>query len=354
MLELPEIMMVEDFLPIKLNDLDAILGMKWLQSMGKMETDWPSLSMSFVQGNKKITLKGDPTLACLEVSRKRLARSWQNTDEGYVVELRAMTAQGPERIEGLGIRSRELSSTVQRLLGEYQDVFHPIDLLPPQREIDHRIPIKDGEPPVNVCPYRYAHAQKTEIEKMIGDMIQNGLTQPSVSPYSSPVILIKKKDGSWQFYVDYRAFNNVTVPDKFPIPVIDELLDELHGSCIYSKIDLKSGYHQIRMAPEDVQKTAFRTHESHYEFLVMSFGLTNAPATFQSLMNKIFRPFLRKFVFVFFDDILIYSQDLHLHIIHLTVVFKLLRDYSLYANFKKCSFAQDKVISRALGVCRRC
>lgn len=242
-LELPEITVVEDFLPIELNDLDVILGMKWLQSLGKMEADWPSLTMSFLKVDKKITLKGDLTLVRLEVSLKRLARSWQKTDEGFMVELRALTAHSSGQMEELEIRDGEQPTEIHQLLGEYQGIFRTTDQLPPQRAVDHRIQIKDGEPPVNVRPYRYAHAQKTEIEKMIADMIQKGLIQPSVSPYSSPVILVKKKDGSWQFCVDYRALNNVTIQDKFPIPVIDELLDELHGSCIYSKIDLKSGYH---------------------------------------------------------------------------------------------------------------
>ena len=146
------------------------------------------------------------------------------------------------------------------------------------------------------------------------------------------MLLVRKKDGSRRFCVDYRALNIVTISDKFPIPVIEELFDEFNGANMFFKIDLKAGYHQIRMHQEDVEKTTFHTHEGHRKFLVMPFGLTNAPSTFQALMNAVFRPYMRRFVLVFFDDILVYNKGLDEHIQHMELVLEIVRANELYAN----------------------
>jgi hypothetical protein len=160
------------------------------------------------------------------------------------------------------------------------ELFKTPTELPPSREFDHHIPLVPGAHPVNVKPYRYTPTQKDEIERQIKEMLLSGVIKPSTNPFASPVLLVKKKDGTWRFCIDYRQLNALTVKNKYPIPIVEELLDELKGASWFTKLDMRSGYHQIRLKPEDEQKTAFKTHHGHWEFRVMPFGLTNVPATF--------------------------------------------------------------------------
>jgi len=229
------------------------------------------------------------------------------------------------------------------LLHTFSSVFDTPTSLPPQRSHDHSISLLEGSQPVKVKPYRYPHSQKEEIEKLVAGMLDEGIIQPSRSPFSSPIILVKKKDGSWRVCTDYRALNAITIKDSFPIPTVDELIDELFGASFFSKLDLRSGYHQILLHPANRHKTTFRTHHGHYEWLVMPFGLTNAPSTFQSLMNDIFAGLLRRFVLVFFYDILVYSATWKDHLYHLEVVLSILKQHKLFARFSKCCFGVQRI-----------
>jgi len=232
---------------------------------------------------------------------------------------------------------------VEQLLDRYQEIFQDPKKLPPERAYDHTIPLLPMAIPVNARPYRYSPLHKGEIERQVREMLDAGLIIPSTSPFASPVLLIQKKDGSWRFCVDYRRLNDMTIKNRFPMPLIEEIIEELAGSCYFTKLDMKSGYHQVRMKQGDEYKTAFKTHHGHYQFKVMPFGLTNAPATFQCIMNEVLAPFLRKFVMVFLDDILIYSPDLDCHLAHLEQVLETLKTNQLYLKKSKCSFAQGQV-----------
>lgn len=237
----------------------------------------------------------------------------------------------------------KIPENIQKILQQFPDVLIEPKGLPPRRECDHTINLKAGSEPPNLRPYRVPHYQKEAMEDIITELIKTEEIRTSDSPYASPAVMVRKKDGSWRMCVDYRQLNSQTVQNKFPMPIIEDLLDELHGAKIFSKLDLRSGYHQIRMAERDIPKTAFRIHLGHYEYNVMSFGLTNAPATFQALMNQVLAPFLRKFVLVFFDDILIYSKNQSEHLEHIKLVMQALAANQLVVRLKKCDFGLDRV-----------
>src|SRR6202163_689507 len=231
------------------------------------------------------------------------------------------------------------------IINEFKDVF-PEDLpsgLPPRREVDHHIELEPGQRPPSKPTYRLSQPETDELKKQLADLLANGYIRESKSPYGAPVLFVKQKDGTMRMCVDYRALNKITIKNKYPLPRIDELLDRLLGAKYFSKIDLRAGYWQVRIADQDVHKTAFRTRYGHYEFLVMPFGLTNAPATFMHLMQQTLRKFLDDFVIVFIDDILIYSKTLEDHYKHLRLVLQVLRDKQLYAKLSKCDFFQSEI-----------
>lgn len=239
---------------------------------------------------------------------------------------------------------QELPASLAQLLDEFVAIFEPPSSIPPERQCDHAIPLLPGAQPVKIRPYRYPPALKDEIERQVAEMLQKGIIQPSLSAFSSPVLLVKKKDGSWRFCVDYHHLNALTVKSSFPIPVFDELIDELARAKWFSTLDLNSGYHQIRLRKGEEFKTAFQTHFGHFEFRVLAFGLCGAPGTFQGAMNTTLAPLLRKCVLVFFDDILVYSETFEDHLVHLRLVLQLLSKDQWLVKRSKCKFGQQQLL----------
>ncbi|GKB65583.1 putative reverse transcriptase domain-containing protein [Tanacetum coccineum] len=222
---------------------------------------------------------------------------------------------------------------------DFLEVF-PDDLsgLPPIREIEFRIELTPGATPVAKSPYHLTPSELEELSGQLKELQDKGFIRPSSSPWGAPVLFVKKKDGSFRMCIDYRELNKLTVKNRYPVPRIDDLFDQLQGSQFLSKIDLRSGYHQLRVHEDDIPKTAFITRYGHFDFTVMPFGLTNAPAVFMNLMNRVCRPYLDKFVIVFIDDILIYSKTREEYVEHLRLVLGLLKKEKLYAKFSKCEF----------------
>ncbi|KAL9249412.1 Transposon Ty3-G Gag-Pol polyprotein-like protein [Drosera capensis] len=240
-----------------------------------------------------------------------------------------------------------LESTVQHELSvddipvvrDYPDIF-PDELpgLPPTRELNFSIEVVPGAAPISKAPYRMAPAELKELKSQLEELLEKGYIRPSVSPWGAPLLFVKKKDGSMRLCIDYRELKKITIKNRYPLPWIDDLFDQLQGGSMYYNIDLRLGYHQLCIKADDISKTAFRTRYGHHEFVVMAFGFTNAPVVFMDLMNRVFKPYLDCFVVMFIDDMLVYSRDHWEHEEHLRTTLKALRENELYAKFKKFEF----------------
>jgi hypothetical protein len=256
--------------------------------------------------------------------------------DGTSVKIVAMVQSGPDSKLN---QTKTIALEDIRVVQDYPDVFlEELSGMPPDRDIEFLIELLPGTPPISKRPYRMPVNELVELNKQIAELQAKGFIRPSSSPWGAPILFVEKKDGTQRMCVDYRSLNEVTIKNKYPLPMIEDLFDQMKGASIFSKIDLRSGYHQLKIRESDIPKTAFCTRYGLYEYTVMSFGLTNAPAYFMYLMNKVFMEYLDRFVVVFIDDILIFSKMMEEHEEHLRLVLEKLRSNQLYAKFSKCEF----------------
>ena len=359
-----------DFVALPLVGYDAILGMSWLTKYNPT-IDWRNRSIKFQEHHlvgKSVRVNQSaqsiaassasvrsPSCSSSMISSRSLKQQIRNNqidpDQVLLVFPHDILQITSSSSSISSVSSAEFPESVELqvagkdLIEKYRDVF-PKELppgLPPQREIDHKIDLIPGSSPPSRPTYRMSAVELTELKQQLEELIKSGFIRPSKSPFGAPILFVKKKDGTMRMCIDYRALNNISIKNKYPLPRVDELFDRLQGAKYFSKIDLRSGYHQIRIDPADVPKTAFRTRYGHFEFLVLPFGLTNAPATFMHLMHQTFRDHLDDFVIVFLDDILIYSKTLKDHQQHVSKILEILRREKLYAKESKCELFKTEV-----------
>nr|XP_043611685.1 uncharacterized protein LOC122583331 [Erigeron canadensis] len=302
---------VTDLVPFEMGSSDVIVGMDWLSLV-----DATIVCRAKIL---KIPLSGGDVL---EIQGERPESHKQNL---------MSTTTGVTRLADIPI------------VRDFPDVF-PDDVqgLPPSGQVEFRIDLLPNATPVAKAPYRLAPSEMQELATQLQELKDKGFIRPSSSPWGAPVLFVKKKDGSFRMCIDYCELNKLTVKNRYPLQRIGDLFDQLQGAKYFSKIDLCSGYHQLKVREEDVPKTAFNTRYGHFEFLVMpfvlTFVLTNVPAVFMDLMNRVCKPYLDQSIIVFIDDILIYSKTKKEHEVHLREALELLRDEKLYGKFSKCEF----------------
>jgi len=329
-------------------DDDIILGMDWLECENH-RADWRGKTLSFRGltvpcvghlGGSQPPHRGE-TPDYL-ISRKQLKRLAAHGTDVFVVMLKHVgNTKGP--VDLAGVPSSVLPDIVRPIVEQYASVFSKPTGPPPDRPVKHSIPlIPDFKPPAR-APYRMSADQLQELKSQLTELIDLGFIRPSTSHFASPVLLVPKPNGKWRFCIDYRALNLGTIKDRYPLPRMDDLFQQVQGAQFFSKLDFVSGYHQLEMVPEDIHKTAFITRYGLFEWVVMPMGLSSAPSTFQRAMNSLFHDLLDSGVVVYLDDVLIYARTREEHDRLLRIVLQRLHDHSYYASLDTCQFAQERI-----------
>ncbi|GKB39424.1 putative reverse transcriptase domain-containing protein [Tanacetum coccineum] len=328
-----------DLMPVPLGSFDVIIGMDWLTKYhGVIICDEKIVRVPF--GREMLNLHGNGNKQREEsllniISCTKAQEYLSKRCDVFLAHI--TTKEDKDKSEGKRLKDVPI-------VKDFPEVF-PEDLpcIPPTRQVEFQIDLIPGAGPVAPVPYRLAPSEMKELAEQLQEISDNGFIRPISSPCRASVLFVKKKDVSFLMCIDYRELNKLTVKNRYLIPRIDDLFDQLQGSSVYSKIDLRSDYHQLRVREEDIPKTAFRTSYGHYEFQVMPFGLINALVVFIDLMNRVCKPYLDKFVIVFIDDILVYSKNKEEHEEHLKLILELLKKEELYAKISKCKFWIPKV-----------
>ena len=314
---------------------DLLLGKSWAETHeGKI--DLVTNIVNFTHRSKHYTVRACESTGHELISANVLCEDIENGYPVFAVTINPSTQQKS---------NSNIPASINTLLDEFKDVF-PENLpkgLPPKREHEFHIELQPGSTPQKKGLYRMSPPELVELKKQLSELLEAGFIRPSSSPWGAPVLFVSKKDGGLRLCIDYRALNRLTIKNGYPLPRIDDIFDQLNGAKFFTKIDLRSGYHQIRLAATSAALTAFRTRYGHFEFTVLPFGLTNAPGSFMSVMNHIFQDFLDKFVIVYLDDILIYSKTIEEHTEHLKNVLMRLREQKFYGKLSKCDFAVNEV-----------
>ena len=331
-----------DALVTDIDNWDVILGAPWLRAANP-DIRWSTnevLSRATGQPLYRCTETWTKPVAVYLASAKEVARSIRKrTRAVFLCTLQEVETQIQTLTSDVG---PDFDRQLRTLLQPYADVIEEPTDLPPSRPWDFPIDLESDVPPKQVT-YRMSPAELAEVKRQLQELLEKGWIRPSTSPYGAPILFVRKKDNSLRMCVDYRRLNEITTKNRTPLPRIDELLDSLHGATVFSSLDLYKGYHQCRVKEADIHKTAFRTHYGLYEFCVLPFGLTNAPACFQTMMNQVLGDYLGKFCVVYLDDILIYSKTDEEHLQHLRLIFGALQRHQLHVRLDKCFFGRRSV-----------